>query len=150
MAQLQKYTADLKEYYPPYLSMFLNNCFTCIFVIFSAFFFNGASFDFDSKWGIFALFSDEHFGAFLYMSILLCMGVFISFVMVSKMFPDPIVPALAMTLEPIISTVLFHLVGVQTMPGSFACFGYLLIVPGIIVILVGNCFFTRRKTVIPA
>lgn len=79
------------------------------------------------------------------MSILLGMGVFISFVMVSKMFPDPIVPALAMTLEPIISTVLFHIVGVQTMPGPFACFGYLLIIPGIIVILVGNCLFTRGK-----
>ena len=63
------------------------------------------------------------------MSILLGMGVFISFVMVSKIFTDPVVPALAMTLEPIISTVLFHVVGVQTMPGAYACFGYLLIIP---------------------
>ena len=32
------------------------------------------------------------------MSIILGLGVFVSFVMVSKMFPDPVVPALAMTL----------------------------------------------------
>lgn len=145
MSQLSKQTSDLKEYYPPYLSMFLNNLFTCIFVIFSAFFFNGITFDFDTQWGVFALFTDSHFSNFLYMSILLGMGVFISFVMVSRMFPDPIVPALAMTLEPIISTVLFHAVGVQTMPGPYACFGFMLIVPGVIVILLGNCLFTRKK-----
>ena len=145
MSQLSKQTSDLKEYYPPYLSMFLNNLFTCIFVIFSAFFFIGITFDFDTQWGVFALFTDSHFSNFLYMSILLGMGVFISFVMVSRMFPDPIVPALAMTLEPIISTVLFHAVGVQTMPGPHACFGFMLIVPGVIVILLGNCLFTRKK-----
>lgn len=77
------------------------------------------------------------------MSIILGLGVFISFVMVSKMFPDPVVPALAMTLEPIISTVLFQVVGVQTMPGSFSCLGYVFIIPGVIVILMGNCMFTR-------
>ena len=79
------------------------------------------------------------------MSIVLGLGVFISLVMVSKLFPDPIVPALAMTLEPIISTVLFYFVGVQTLPGPFACLGYILIIPGIIVILIGNCLFTRSN-----
>ena len=145
MSELSKQTSDLKSYYPPYLSMFLNNVFTCVIVIFSAFFFNGTTFDFNTSWGVFALFTHAHFSNFLYMSIVLGMGVFISSVMVSKMFPDPIVPALAMTLEPIISTILFQMVGVQTMPGSFACMGYALIIPGVIVILGGNCLFTRRK-----
>lgn len=67
-------------------------------MIFSAYFFNGATFDFNSQWGVFALFSDKHFTNFLYMSLLLDMGVFISFVMVTKIFPDPIVPALALTM----------------------------------------------------
>lgn len=98
MSQLSKFTSDIKEYYPPYLLLFLNNLFTCIFMIFSAYFFNGATFDFNSQWGVFALFSDKHFTNFLYMSLLLDMGVFISFVMVTKIFPDPIVPALALTM----------------------------------------------------
>lgn len=67
-------------------------------MVFSAYFFNGATFDFDSKWGVFVLFTNAHFTNFLYMSIVLSMGTFISFVMVSKIFPDPIVPAIAMTL----------------------------------------------------
>lgn len=67
-------------------------------MVFSGYFFNGATFDFDSKWGVFALFTNAHFTNFLYMSFVLSMGTFISFVMVSKIFPDPIVPAIAMTL----------------------------------------------------
>ena len=31
------------------------------------------------------------------------------------------------------------------MPGSYACMGYAFIIPGVIVILVGNCLFTRKK-----
>lgn len=31
------------------------------------------------------------------------------------------------------------------MPGAFACMGYALITPGVIIILVGNCLFTRKK-----
>lgn len=146
MSQLSKFTSDIKEYYPPYLLLFLSNLFTCIFMVFSGYFFNGATFDFNSQWGVFALFSDAHFTNFLYMSIVLTMGTFISFVMVAKIFTDPVVPAIAMTLEPIFSTVLFHFAGVQTIPGSFACFGYLLITPGIITILIGNCLQTRTKS----
>ncbi len=77
------------------------------------------------------------------MSIVLGMGVFISLVMISKMFVDPIIPAIAMTLEPIISTILWHIVGVQKMPGACACIGFTLIVPGLMTILIGHAFFTR-------
>ena len=83
------------------------------------------------------------------MSIVLGLGVFISLVMISKLFPDPIVPALAMTLEPIISTVLFQAVGVQTMPSAYACMGFILIIPGVMIILLGNCLFTRANDPVP-
>ena len=46
-------------------------------------------------------------------------------------------------------TLLFHLVGVQRMPSAFACMGYVLIVPGVIVILIGNCLFTRTTNPLP-
>lgn len=98
MSQFSKLTTDIKEYYPPYLLLWLNNLFTCIFMVFSAFFFNGATFDFNSQWGVFALFTDAHFTNFLYLSIVLTMGTFVSFVMVAKIFPDPVIPAIAMTL----------------------------------------------------
>lgn len=63
----------------------------------SAFFFNGATFDFDPTYGIFSIFSQKHFAGFLYMAIILCMGLVISFLLISKLFPNPIIPSLAMT-----------------------------------------------------
>ena len=91
-------TADLKNHYPPFLSMFIVNFFIAINMTISAYYFNGATFDFESNYGIFSLLSQKHFAGFLYMSIILCMGLIISSVMISKLFPDPIVPSLAMCL----------------------------------------------------
>jgi len=98
MSQLSKFTSDIKEYYPPFLSLFLNNFFTCIFMAFSGYFFNGATFDFNSQWGVFALFTSAHFTNFLFMSIVLTMGTFNSFILVTKIFNDSAVLAIAMTL----------------------------------------------------
>lgn len=63
-----------------------------------SFFFNGATFDFDSFWGILSLFTSKHFASFMYMAIVLAFGQMISVFIVTKMFPDPIIPALGMTL----------------------------------------------------
>lgn len=123
----------------------LNNFFTCIFMIFSAYFFNGATFNDDTEWGVFGLFTAKHFSNFLYLSILLGMSAFITLTLVSRLFPDPLIIAIAMTMEPIISTFLWHIVGVQTLPGPFTWIGYLLIIPGIIVILTGNCILIYRN-----
>jgi hypothetical protein len=65
---------------------------------FSCFFVNGATFDFDSFFGIWSLFTNKHFTGFMYMAIVLSLGNLISIFMITKMFPDPIIPALAMTL----------------------------------------------------
>ena len=67
-------------------------------MIFSAYFFNGATFDANSQWGVFALFTSTHFSNFLLLATLLGMSVFISFSLVSKLFPDPVVIAIAMTM----------------------------------------------------
>lgn len=42
----------------------------------------------------------------MYMAIVLGFGMFVSSVLISKLFPDPILPALAMTLEPAVATIL--------------------------------------------
>lgn len=97
MSKFSVYTADLKNHYPPYLSMLLVNSMVCINMMFSSYFFNGATFDYDPFWGIYSILSQKHFAAFMYMAIILCMGLVISFVMISNLFPDPIIPSLAMT-----------------------------------------------------
>lgn len=77
----------------------------------------------------------------MYMAIILCMGLVISFVMISNLFPDPIIPSLAMTFEPAISTLLLYLAGVQTMPTPLSFMGYILIIPGNFLILIGQWMF---------
>lgn len=136
-------TADLKTYYPPFLSMLLVNFFICVNMSFVAYFFNGASFDFESRYGVLSLFTQKHFAGFMYMAIILCMGLVISFVMISKLFPNPVVPGLAMTLEPPISTFFLQISGVQAMPGPYAFVGYAFIIPGNFLILIGQWVFQR-------
>lgn len=145
MSKFSVLTAELKSYYPPFLGMFLANFFICINMTFSAYFFNGATFDFEPHFGVFSIFSQKHFAGFLYMSIILCMGLIISSMMISKMFPTPVVPSLAMTLEPCISTVFIQVTGVQEMPGGFALIGYAFIIPGNILILIGQWLFQNSQ-----
>jgi hypothetical protein len=97
MSKFSVYTEDMKKYYPPFLSMLLVNTMVWINMMFSTYFFNGASFDYDPFWGIFSIVSQQHFAAFMYMAIILCMGLVISFVMISNLFPNAIIPSLAMT-----------------------------------------------------
>jgi hypothetical protein len=143
MSQFSKFTSDLGSYYPPFLSMFLVNCMNCINMAMSSFFINGISFDHDSFWGLWSLFSNKHFAEFMYMAIILFLGQIVSVVMITRMFPDPIIPALAMTLEPFIATLLLDIAGIQRIPGHFTIIGYVLFVPGLCLILVGQCLFQR-------
>jgi hypothetical protein len=123
ISRFSQKTADLKTFYPPFLSMFLVNISVSIHVMLSAFYFNGATFDRDTNFGVFGLFTDVHFGGFLYMAVIVSMGTLISFNLIVKLFADPIIPALSMTLEPIFATFFLNLVSVQSMPGSFTIYG---------------------------
>ena len=78
--------------------MFLVNISISIHVGLSAYFINGATFDRDTAFGIWGLFTDDNFGGFFYMAIILSFGTYLSFTLIAKMFSDPIIPALAMTL----------------------------------------------------
>lgn len=146
MAKFSLSTNDLKKHYPPYLSMLLVNSLVCLNMMLSTYFFNGATFDYDSFYGILSIFSQKHFAAFMYMAIILCMGLIISFVMISNLFPDPIIPSLAMTFDPAISTLLVYLAGVQNMPNSLSFIGYIFIIPGNCLILIGQRMFQLANT----
>lgn len=143
MSQFSKYTSDLGSYYPPFLSMYLVNTMNCINMAFSCYFIQGCVWDIDSFWGIWSLFSNLHFAGFMYMAILLSLGQLVSLVMITRMFPDPIIPALLMTLEPFIATLLLEVAGIQKLPGNFTIIGYLFFVPGLCLILVGQCLYQR-------
>lgn len=118
--------------------MFLVNIFVSIHVGLAAYFINGATFDRDTLFGMFGLFTEDHFGTFFYMAVVLSFGTYLSFTLISKLFTDPIIPALAMTLEPFFATFFINLISVQSMPGSFSIYGYVFLICGIFLILIGQ------------
>lgn len=146
MAQFSKFTSDLRSYYPPYLSMFLVNVFNVFNITLMAYFLNGSDFDFEPFWGLYSIFTDGHFASFMYMAIVLALGQMVTVFLVARMFPDPIVPALALTLEPFMASFIVQLASIQNLPGDFSMMGYLFIFPGMLIILMGQCFFQRQKS----
>jgi len=81
--------------------------------------------------------------SFMFMAIVLAFGQMISVFIVTKMFPDPIIPALAMTFEPFIACFIVYLTNIQSLPGDLAMIGFIFIFPGILVVLIGQCFHQR-------
>jgi hypothetical protein len=79
----------------------------------------------------------------MYMAIVLALGQMVTVFLVTRMFPDPIIPALALTLEPFIASLFLQLTNIQTLPGDLSMMGYLFIFPGMLIILMGQCFFQR-------
>ena len=79
------------------------------------------------------------------MSIALGFGMFVTSVLISKLFSDPILPALAMTLEPALATILLEWSGIQNMPHAYSFIGYMFVAPGLMLILVGQCLYQRSK-----
>jgi hypothetical protein len=43
-----------------------------------------------------------------------------------------------MLFDPIISTLILNVVGVQSLPGSLTCIGYVFVMPGLFLILMGQ------------
>lgn len=74
------------------------NIFVSIQVGFSAYLINGATFDRDTNLGVLGIFTDANFGSFFYIAVILSFGTLVSFLLISKIFANPIIPALAMTL----------------------------------------------------
>lgn len=65
--------------------------FTSINMTMSSYFFAGSYLIHDSFWGWLGLFSSEQFSGFLFMSITLGMGNFVTNVLINKLF-EPIIP----------------------------------------------------------
>ncbi len=77
------------------------------------------------------------------MAVILSCGTYLSFTLITKLFSEPIIPALAMTLEPYFATFFLNLVAIQTMPGSFSIYGYIFLLCGLFLILIGQFLLQR-------
>jgi hypothetical protein len=80
------------------------------------------------------------------MAIVFACGQLITAFLIARMFPDPIIPALALTIDPYLASYFMQMTDVQNMPSGSSIIGFLLIFPGMIMILLGQCFFQRQKS----
>ncbi|EAR82510.1 drug/metabolite transporter (DMT) superfamily protein (macronuclear) [Tetrahymena thermophila SB210] len=144
MFKMSKHQAESRQIYPQFLSMTLVFLFTSINMTMSSYFFAGNYLFNDEFWGWLGIFNSEEFSGFLIMTIILGMGNFITNVLINKLF-EPIVPATISLFEPIFSTIVLQIAGVQIMPRGLACLGYVFIVPGLFVIVLGQHLLSVRR-----
>ncbi|EAR82509.1 transmembrane protein, putative (macronuclear) [Tetrahymena thermophila SB210] len=142
--RMQNHRDESGKTYPPFLNQALIFAFTSVNMTMSSYFFSGSDLIHDSFWGCLGLFSSEQFSGFLFMSIILGMGNFITSVLINKIF-KPIIPATISLFEPIFSTIILQLVGVQIIPGGLSCIGYVFILPGLFVINLGQFLLNEKK-----
>lgn len=98
-----------------------------------------------SKWGFFSVVTDYEFVMFLYGCLVICLGLVISSMLVSRMFPNHVIPSIAYFFEPGISTVLIDFTKVQVLPQWYSLLGYAIMTPGMVLIAVGQWLIIRRK-----
>ncbi|CAD8202136.1 unnamed protein product [Paramecium pentaurelia] len=144
LAELSKANQDLRSVFPPFLANFCVAFFVCLNMCMVSFFMDGTSINFDSRWGWFGLFQNGKFMGFFYMSTMLSIGVFISSILISKLF-EPIVPATAALFEPVITAILCDIATVQYYPSAIACFGYVFLLPGQFIIIVGQHILKKQQ-----
>jgi len=77
------------------------------------------------------------------MGIMLSLGQVVSLTLISQLFPDPIIPALALTLDPFIVSLIVSIIGIQSLPGAVSLVGYIVMIPGLCLILIGQCLYKR-------
>ena len=116
---------------------------TSLHLLLGAYFFTGASFDFADYWGIFSLITNEDSSKFVHFGIILCFCLILLYSIVSKMYPNSLIPSLVMSFEPILSTIMLQIALIQFMPGAFGCIGYIFILLGNFLILIGQWMYQR-------
>ncbi|KRX06183.1 hypothetical protein PPERSA_06065 [Pseudocohnilembus persalinus] len=143
--KLAKNNAEVNQIYPPHLKVFLNFFFIFINMGLSSYFFSGCDYKYDDDfWGWTGLFSSHQFSGFFFMSIIIGSGSFILSIYVVKVF-QPIEIQIAMSFEPIFSTLLVLAAGVQILPGSLGVFGQFFLIPGLLLINLGQHLKLQEK-----
>lgn len=112
---------------------------------FVGFFFYGMSFDHDPGFGITGVFGSGHMTMLVYLALLLTLGVFFSFILITKMFSDPLVPVLTFVFDSPATCFFLFVFGVQDMPGALGQMGFILIIPGSFLVLIGQHLFQQSQ-----
>ena len=116
---------------PRFTYLYFYNLFLSLNLVTSGYFFGGSSFDFNTKFGVFGLFTYENFVSVFYVSIMLGLYLMIVNLLTSQIFNDVIINA-GFQFEVILTLIMWHALGLELMPANMTCLGYAFITPGLI------------------
>lgn len=92
---------------------------------------------FDPNTGVFGLFTIDNFVSIFYVSVFLGMGMLITNIFVTQIFSAYMI-GFANVFEPIFSSCMYHITGIEPSPSGMTCLAYAFIVPGSLLILTGR------------
>lgn len=95
---------------PRFTYLYLYNLFLSFNLVTSGYFFGGSDFSFDTKFGVFGLFTYENFVSVFYVSIMLGFYLVIVNLLISQIFNDVIINA-GFTFELILTSLAWHGLG---------------------------------------
>ena len=97
----------------------------------------GASFSFDPDTGLFGIFSSEWIKTYILTIAVTGFGSYIGYRVAHKHF-QPLLLSIILSTEPVFSTLIVDILGWQTFPGALTIVAYILIIPGIYLVLIGS------------
>ena len=116
---------------PRFTYLYLYNAFLTFNLVTFGYFFGGSEFSFNTKFGVFGLFTYENFASVFYVSIMLGLYLMIVNILTSQIFNDVIINA-GFTFELILTSLAWHALGLERMPANMTCLGFAFITPGLI------------------
>jgi len=128
---------ELKDGYPFFLGIFMISILGFIFISVISLITEGATISFDPDVGIFGLFSGERIGIYILIIIVTGFGAYIGYA-VSLQYFQPLLVSTIFNIEPIFATLLVYFLGWQSFPAMLTLIAFCLIIPGTILVTLGN------------
>jgi len=128
---------ELKTEYPFFLGILMISVLGFTMISILSIILEGTSISFDSNTGIFGLFTGEWFGVYILTIIFTGFGTYIGYVVSFKYF-EPLLLSIIQNTEPIFAALLVAVLGWQSMPSFLTSFAFILIIPGLILVTLGN------------
>ena len=127
----------ITEDYPSWLGITIINFLSSIFQLAYSVLFESASFDSDTYYGVFGLFTLRWFFIHIGISLITGIGCFCLMIIISRIF-IPLHYHFLLHLEPVSGSIMTYLLGLQMLPGLWTSISLIVIIVASTIILVGK------------
>jgi len=128
---------QVRNDYPLYFRIFIMAICGGINMGVWSIFLDGSTIDFNPNTGVFGLFTPERFYFFIFLGVVIGLGVFVLYVIITNLM-DPLIVSVTLFFEPVVSALLVWVLGMQAFPGIFTWLGTGIVIPGLIMIAFGQ------------